>query len=439
MLTQKLRKEIQEITQSFPELRRMRKDLDKIGKSLQTSDFSGTYSLDFEVSAFWDKIRDIAWFLPRANVISIEGSKYVSRELTLGSNGEDVLRPGVELTDPGDTATIGDAERSFVPEEWLAEILISDRLVLQHDLHQTFTDRFLEMLFKAIANEVEYACWHGVKVGTTNSSRGSITGMFDGWLKQINDGGTVLYATDYSDRKVDLDGSANDKHLAMLQAVPAKYSGIMREWLTSYSLAAVMAAQLGPQRATPLGDRYLAEGYSQGVVYLGAPAFFIAKLRTDHLVKGTGTVEGTNPGDTTLASIAKARQAVLGLTSATNFGDTNKVVVGCDAAGTSFELHAENRVQSGAASGNNVTVSAALSRDHAAGENVTEYSTAPTANGIPTIFDDPANFTIAVSQQMSIEFQRQARKRGTDVVINGYMVPVIENPAQSVMMRDMAV
>jgi hypothetical protein len=176
---------------------------------------------------------------------------------------------------------------------------------------------------------------------------------------------------------------------------------------------------------------------SQGYGFFHNPG-----LRTNHLVKGTGTKQASSPVDTTLSAIAKARQTVLAVTSATNEADNNIYVVGATAsAATAFKLHAEKVVQVGAANGSNITIDdpAALVYDHASGEYFVEFSAAPDANGTPALLTDWENLKIYTQRVLRIEPYRLPRSRTTAFVMTARWVPIVLNPDKGVLLRDLKI
>jgi len=405
---------------------------------LQDSDFSETHDLDISVpGGFWDKIVRRSESL--ANVASIPTASHVisSNELTLGSAGEDVWRPGVEGTDPSDTGTLDTAQRTFTPEEVIAIFGITDTVLEDNIEHGSLESHIMRMVEDTAANEWAKAIWGATKVGTTNSARGSITACFDGFIQQINDGGNIVYATSYEDRYLS-SIQENDKLLAAVKAFPTKYSKSGLNWMTTYGLMLDWNAELG-QRQTQYGDQRIQAQTINGIPAEGFPMYDVPALRTNYLVKATGVVMATTPVDTTITAIAKSRQKDYVLAAADNTGNDLVLVLGCDAAGTSFDLNSEVTIEDGSISTLTITAHTNLVRDHASGEICTEYSTTPTVTGIPTVLTDWANLGVYYQRVMKIEPYRQPRTRKTDFVLSARFVPIVFNPDRAVLVRDLAV
>lgn len=412
-----------------------------LGKTaIGRSDFGGTYDLAIDQEdGFWDKVIDYSQGLNNVAVKFTNANKVPLSELTLGTNGEDIWRPGVEGTDPGDTTTVDTAEVVFVPEETVAIVQIADSILEDTIERGTLEQHILGMMQRATANEWEDFAYNGYMVGSTNSSRGSVTGCFDGFIKLFDAGGNVINAADYADRYVDLDYSSNDKHIAALKLLPEKYGQDDIVNLTPRTLAIDAAGILGPQRATPLGDQYTSAGYRQGVLYAGVPWFVVPKMRTNYIVKGTGTKAATTPGDTQLNGITKARATTSTVDSISNFAANAKTVIGATAsAGAAFNLNAEYRLQSGTPSGTTLTWASALTYDHADNEYVVEYDVAPTLTGIANLLTSWDNLRIASQRLLRIETYREPRKRATSFVLSARWCPVVINPDKGVLIRDLA-
>jgi len=404
---------------------------------LGTGDFGETYDLDISVpGGYWDKIIARSESLANVRAIPTQSHIIASNELTLGSAGEDVWRPGVQGTDLTEPTTIDTAQRTFIPEEVLAIFGVTDNLLednLEHDSLQAHIER---MIVDTAANEWAKACYNGVMVGTTNSARGSITACFDGFEYQINAGGNIVYATDYEDRYLS-SIQENDKLLAGAKAFPDKYGTNGLTWITSRSLMLDWNAELS-QRPTALGDSRML-GWMSGLTAQGFPMFNAPAIRTNHLVRGTGTIQGTTPADTYITAIAKSRQCELVLAAADNTGNDEEYAVGCDAAGTSFSLHAEHIVEVGSISSVTITIDhpTALVYDHAINEIVTEFSTAPTQTGTTALLTDWGNLGVYYQRVMRIEPYRLPRLRKTDFVVSARFVPIVFNPDRAVIVRDL--
>jgi hypothetical protein len=402
--------------------------------AITPADLTGTFSLGRDVIGFWDKI------VSRSPLLAAIGIRFTAKdyvyvnELTLGANGEDIIRPGVPGVDPGDTVTLGDNQRTFKLEEGRAVALLTEDLLEDTVEGDAVLDRILSMLSTAYANEVEKALWNGVLVGTANSSRGAFTGCFDGFLEQARQGGNIVDATAFSDRKPCFDTVANNKHFAALKTLPDKYYGAglrffappAHVWEAHDRLAQLGYATQDSFRSTnPMED---------GTAYQGVPFFMAPMMRSNFLVKGTGTLATT--GATTLASIAKARQAVASLTSATGYSNGAKATIGTDSAGTTFNLNAENGVETGAASGNDITLTSNLTYDHASGDYVKKFATAPTANGIHALLTRLENMLLLVHREMVIKFEDKPRTMASDCVISSRIAPALLNPDAAVLVRD---
>lgn len=403
-------------------------------------DFGETFDIPLEEpEGFHDRIAD------QSALLNIIPSRFTSRaslqrnELTLGTNGQDVVRPGVEGTDPGDTVTLDTAKKVFTPQENIVIAAISDNAIEDNLEGAGLLDHLTGMLSRSIANETEKALLNGKAIGSTNSDRSSIDGMYDGVLEQcFTDGGNVVYATAYDDRYVST-VTENDKYLGAVKALPTQYGLDGKVWLSPRTIIADYAADLA-QRGTLLGDQSVQRGYRYNVTPQGQPMFECAGLRTNHIVKGTGTVQASSPLDTVLTSIAKSRQSTMTVTTVTNEANNNIYVVGCDAAGTSFDLRAEHCVQVGAASGDVITIDdpAVFARDHAAGEIVTEYSAAPTLNGICNLLIDPVtNIVRILHRVLRIETYRLPRVRTTAFILTWRDCVAVLNPDDSVIIRDL--
>lgn len=426
--------------------RRMRKMLEDCYRAktwLIPSDLTANYSLGHELEPFWDKVVEVSDLMGIVERRITNGADIISTELTLGANAENILRTAAPGTEVADSVTLDDAVRTFTPREVVAVLPMTDQLLEDARDSNDFINRFYRMMFNAYANSVENICINGVSAGTETTLSGSVlpSGLFDGWLQQINADGTVLYAPDYSTRVPHLPGAAsyattNDKHLAAYTSMPDKYADDL-VWFCGRNLAAYTSAGLG-NRQTPYGDNIIGnQGFSGGETPYGIPTFKVRKFRTNHLVKGTGAVLSTNPGDTTLSALAKAGATTVAVASSTGFANTNKIVIGTDAAGTSYKLNAENKVVNGTPSSNTFGITAALDWDHASGEIVTEYATAATANGTPLLLTDPRNLAIGIRRELRIEFERKPRARGTYIVVSSRIVPMVANPNRAVLVRDM--
>jgi hypothetical protein len=406
---------------------------------LGDSDFGETYDLDISLpGAFWDKVVGLNQSL--ANVRTVPTAKHIisDNELTMGSAGEDVFRPGVEGTDPtGETVTADTAQRLFIPEEVIGIWSIADGTLEDVIEHGGLEQHIRSLVERAAANEWSKAIWNGTKVGTGNAARGSITACWDGFLQQCQDGGNVLYATAYEDRYVSLI-QENDKFLAMAKLLDTKYGNSGFNWITARGILHDMNSEFG-QRQTILGDARIQGGYWAGLATQGYPFFHCPALRTNYLVKGTGTVQGTTPVDTTITAIAKSRQKDIVLAAADNTANDLSYVIGADAAGTAFDLNAELVQEDGAISSLTVTLHNNLVRDHASGEIVTEYSAVPTVTGVPVLLADWSNFEVHYQRIMRIEPYRLPRARKTDFVMTARMVPIVLNPDATVLGRDFAV
>lgn len=405
--------------------------------AILTSDFGETYDIPVDQEdGYWDKIIDYSAGLRNVGVKFTGQNKLVQSELTLGTNGEDIWRPGVENTDPGDTVTTDTAEVTYTLEEVIAILSISDH-TLEDQLEGDGLEAHLMRMIQASAgNEWEKAAFNATKVGTANSSRGSITGCFDGFVQLANSAGNVINAADYADRLVDLDGSSNDKHIACLKTIPEKYGDGDLVCMSPKTLIYDAWGILGVQRLTSGGDARMAAGYS-GIDY-PIPWFNVPHMRTNYIVKGTGTKAATTPGDTTLAAITKARATASTTAAITNFAANAKTVIGAGAsAGTTYNLNAEYRLQSGTPSGTTLTWASALTYDHASGEYVVEYDVAPTLTGIANLITSWDNMGIASQRVMRIEPYRLPRSRRTDFVISARWCPFYYNPDKTGLIRDL--
>jgi hypothetical protein len=425
----------------FPDFRTFLQELEKAGKkgyqkvlqaNIGTGDFGETFDMPLqEPDGFWDRVADQSTLLNLIPTKFTSRKSYTRNELTLGTNGDDVVRPGVEGVDPGDTTTVDTAHKAFTPEEHIVIFPITDT-VLEDNLEGAgLEDHIMGMLEKAIANEVEKAVINGKRIGSSNSERGSITGMYDGILEQCyTDGGNIVHATSFDDRYASIIPE-NNKHSAAAKILPVKYGLDGKLWLSPRTIIADYVDQLAP-RQTVVGDGAVTRGYRYDALCQGQPFFECHGFRTDHLVNGTGVVQASSPVDTTLAAIAMSRQDDITLASASNEADGNKYVIGCDAAGTAFSLRAEKCTQSGAAVGAVVDLAANLSRDHASGSIVTEYSTFPDANGIPNLLFDPKTNCLRLSHRvLRVEPYRLPRTRSTAFVMTWRECVVVLDPADS--------
>ncbi len=417
--------------------------------AITPADLAGQFSLGQDVVGFWDKIVARSPLLAAIGVSFINSDRLHINELTLGTNGEDIIRPGVAGVDPGDTVTLGDDQRDFVPEEGRSIVMLTDDLMEDNLEGNAVVDRILSMLAIAYANEVEKALWTGVKVGTSNGSRGSFTGCFDGFLQQAISLGHIIDATDYSDRyPVFASASyANNKHLAAEKALPDKYyNNEGPVWFAPPTHIQDCKNQL-----KALGfvhsDEYLTKPGVAGLSGLTSfaldsiPFFSAPLMRANHLVKGTGTAyetTGTGKGSSTLSAIAKARATTLSATSSTGFATGNNITIGPSSNGAgAFGLNAESRTCTGTPSGGVITVTSALTYDHASGEYIREYSVAPTADGINVLLTAISNLRLYVHREMRFEMFREPRKAATSTVISSRIVPVLFNPDAAVVLRGM--
>ena len=408
--------------------------------ALLTSDFGETYDIPVDQEdGYWDKIIDYSAGLANVGVQFTKRNKFLQSELTLGTNGEDIWRPGVENTDPGDTVTVDTAPLTYTLEEVIAILSISDNTLEDQMEGEGLEAHLMKMIQASAGNEFEKAAFNSTKVGTANASRGSITGCFDGFVQLANTGGNVINAADYNDRYVDLAGeTSNDKHMAALKTMPEKYGTGGLVIMSPRTLIVDAANQLGIQRLTPGGDEQMRSRFGEGVNH-PLPWFNVPHMRTNYIVKGTGTKAATTPGDTTLSAITKARATTSTVAAITNFGANAKTVIGAGASlGTTFNLNGEYRLQSGTASGTTLSWTAAVTYDHASGEFVVEYDVAPTLTGIANLITSWDNLGILSQRVMRIEPYRLPRARRTDFVITARWCPVMYNRDASVLIRDLA-
>jgi len=225
--------------------------------------------------------------------------------------------------------------------------------------------------------------------------------------------------------------------MAALKTMPEKYGTGGLVIMSPRTLIVDAANQLGIQRLTPGGDEQMRARFGEGVNH-PLPWFNVPHMRTNYIVKGTGTKAATTPGDTTLSAITKARATTSTVAAIANFGNLAKTVIGAGAsAGTTFNLNGEYRLQSGTASGTTLTWAAALTYDHASGEFVVEYDVAPTLTGIANLITSWDNLGILSQRMMRIEPYRLPRSRRTDFVITARWCPVMYNRDASVLIRDL--
>lgn len=423
------------------------KDGLEVAKSAITdSSLSGTYTIaNLQEQAFWDKVADNSVLLRAIGIRLTNRSKYSSDELTLGSAGQDILRPGVAATDPGDTGTMANSERIFTCEEVVGIAMLGDDVLEDTVEGAGLESHYLDMLARAFANELEYAILNGVKAGTTNSHRGSITGCWDGLLQQVNASGHVVNAQAYSTKTPHLPGiasysAADDKHLALIKAIPDQYSQAdMLLFTPRTSRLDAMAIQFN--RAVDRGYQdTAAAGVMSQYSYLGIPWVDVPKMRTNFLVKGTGHARTTNPGSTQINGngVSKARATTSTVDAITNFANTNKVVVGCaDSGGLTFNLNAESLIVSGTPSGTTLTWTTAQVFDHADNEYVREFDTAPDYNGIAQLLAAYNNMLMLIQRNMTVEVFREPRKRATSHVFSFRGVPCVINPDACGLLRDL--
>jgi hypothetical protein len=417
--------------------------------ALTDSSLSGTYAIgrDYE-DMFWSKVVNYSTMLKLMGIRYTSRGYVYSNELTLGSNGEDVLRPTVAGTDVGDTVTLGDSERTFRCETMKGIVMISDELLEDNLEGEGLEQTLLGMIYNAFANELDHAILNGSIVGTSNASRGSVVGCWDGILEQVNDGGNIVYATSYSTRYAHLPGAssysaADNKHLAALKALPEKYQQSMDQmvWLSPRGII-YDAMDILANKATALGDTKTINGITAPCQYGGVPFIPVGKMRTNHLVKATGVLGATTPGNTTIngTGVAKARATTMTVASIANFANAQICVVGAtSSAGNAFQLHAETKAISGTPSGTTLTLSTALAYDHATGEYVQEFTTAPTATGCCNLLTSLDNLRMIVQRGMTVEIFREPRKAVTSHVFNFKGVPAVANPDNAVIIRDLRV
>jgi len=410
--------------------------------AIADSDFGESYDLAIDQpGAFWDKI--IREDQGLANVRAVPTSAHIisSNELTLGANGEDIVRPGVEGTDPGTTVTTDTAQRTFVPEEAIAIVGITDSVLEDNIEHGTLEAHLQRMILDTFTNEISKAIWNGTKVGTSNGAtqRKSITGMFDGFIQQFNGGGNIVYATAVGGGDRTVSSVVEDNpFLAAAKLLPSKYGGSGFTWITQRGIIMDWLAELA-DRPTSGGDQWIQGGYMQGATPQGFPMFFNPSLRSNYIVKGTGVVQSSSPVDTDLDGIAVSRQAAVTVTTVTNEANANKYVIDDTAAGLSFNLNAEYGVQSGSAAGSVITLASNLVRDHADAEKFLEYSTAPDRDGTPCLLTDWGNLEVHYQRQMRIEPYRLPFTRATYFILTMRLVPIVLNPDRGVLIRDLLV
>lgn len=431
---------MQELKKAFIEV--AEKNLKETGKTtLVPSDLTGTFALGHDAEdEWWDKIADESTFINDIGIRMIETDDIYSNELTLGANGEDILRPGSPGVDPGDTVTMGSAERSFKPQETVAILPVSDDLLESIKDGEAAWQHFLGMVAKAEINSLESAILHGVQAGQNNTQRGSVTGMFDGILEQIRALGNVVDATDssFNSRVLTIDGDADDKLLIAGEALPSKYDGPDKFWFMDFRMRQQIAA-LYRSKGFAVADRFLQDGpYGSGIDVHGVPTYPVRKLRTNFLVQGTGTMSG-GASQVNGNGVAKARSSSITVDDTTGFANGNTGVIGALSAAAAYGINAELFTVNGAPSGTVIATLAALNYDHDDNEYVNEYSAAPTANGRYAFRAGLDNMRLVVRRGHRVEFFREPRKRQTSVVITRKIIPAVMNPEATVLLRDLLV
>lgn len=400
-------------------------------------DFTGTFSLEQDAEdEWWDKIVDQSRLVKGMGIRMTEGDKVYENELTLGSNGEDIFRPGTGGTDPGDTVTAGSAQRDFKPEEVVAVIPWTlDATESLKDGEEAY-NKFLSMCDRAAANSIEKSVLHGVIAGLNNTQRGHINGCYDGILEQIRDGGNIVDATSgFTNRLVDIDGGVNDKFLAALNALPSKYDDGSNIFFVDPIVHRKVAALL-EAKGFMVSDKFLRDGiYGGGVFIHGVDTFPLPLQRTNFLVQGTGTL--TTADQVNGNGVAKARTDEITVDDTTGFIDTDTGVIGALSSGTAYGINAELFTVEGAPSATVLNTLVNLGLDHADNEFVMEYTAAPTANGHYAWLANFENMRLIVRRGMTVEIFREPRKRAWSVVLSMKLIPAFANQESGVLIRDL--
>lgn len=364
--------------------------------AITTGSFTSEIGLSVqEADRFIDFVIDESGLKDRARLVRMNKRTQKIDKLLLSTDNP--LKPGVEATDPGETANITSSQVLLAASEVVAVVRISDDAMEDNLEGDAFADHLMGMIARASANQFEDALLYGRKLAAGTPT--DVVQLWDGWMNQAASNGNVVDASgaDFSDRFIE-----KLKMSALIKAMPTKFRKNKRNM--NFTLADDIdqdwADLVLNGRATPLGDSSL-QGDSPHM-YRGVRFTPSGLVRTDRpVVVSGGATEA-------LSGAEPAGETVLAVASTTGFTVGDEVVIARGLANESTGTIESIQTDT------SLTLEAGIQFAMAGGELIEEA----TLDGTDVLFADYRNLILGIQREMTVEPDRLPRLRATDWVVS---------------------
>lgn len=395
---------------------------------LSSADFVGTRLLKpVEVQAVISNMVDSSALLKNVRVVPMDAPSMAIPKTGLAGR---VLRPGIALTDPGNTITPSYGDVLLNTQEVVAATTISDNVgedLINNGGPDAYGDKLFGDVAVAAGNETEDATINGrVWQSSGGTAPRHINSLYDGVLQRALAAGTnvVDASTGFASRQLSFT-AGDDKIMSAIYKLADKYTrDLTKLRLYVPSTLALNYASL------QMGITGMQAGVLSGqtvATYMGIPVVPCPLIKRDGIVSATATTT------TTLAADAQADSLTITVASATGLVAGNNIIIGWNL------LSAETRTIA-SVSGNVITLTVPLALDHAGtgtAETVKLYS-AIVNDGTFAILTMPDNIIVGVQRTMRIAKQYNARVRGTDWVLSMRMAVGVEDINAVVLIKNLA-
>lgn len=350
--------------------------------------------------------------------VRIERMNTRSKKIDVLNLSGTVMKPGVEVTDPGETVGISTRQIELISKETIAIVRISDDSLEDNIEGDAFADHLLGMIARAGANEMEDAWLYGRTASVITPA--NIDQLWKGWIPQVEDGGNVVDAAGagFSDRFME-----KLKLSKAIKALPTKFrrnKALLRYWMND-DIDQDWSDTVVNIRETQLGDRNLELDTSHS--YRGVRFDPSGLFRTNRPVLVSGG------GDSTLSNAEAIGDTVLELADSSNFATDDKAVIG---RGTGLE----EVVTIASVGGGALTIAApGLQFAHLAATTVEEA----TDDGTDILLTNPQNMILGLQRDVRLEPDRLPRLRATDWVLTMRSVTEIVEATASTLIKNLAV
>lgn len=383
----------------------------KIAKVFNGGDSSSLVHLNTaQADKFIDYAVDESVILKASRVVRMDTPQKVIGKIGISDKILYPAQRGVAL-DSSKRASATPDKITLVSQEVIGEVRIHDDEIEDNIEGVAFKEHMMKMIAKKVANQLERVALYSRKVANPTD----LLQMFDGFVKEIEENGVVVDASDtalFADRYID-----KEKLAKLRKSIATKYRNVLNKWYMPDDVA--------------IDYEIKYEASNNTVNKYGAFGVDFTKANIMSVDRACAVASGFT-ATLTASPVAGATTIVVSDETGASVGDQITLALGEDKEFTTT-------IKSITAGTNTIELDDALPFGYTHTLSTENTITETTSDGGDVILTPDYNFIYGIQRDITIEPQRVARERATDFVITMRVDFKVENAEMAGILKNVKV